>query len=113
MTEIKQLLIDKVLQYIDSIAVKARVTIGGVEVMKDVSITKKDVSITKNENGTLRKYIILEEEKGLLTRVALTDVEGRELYVKDDFNYQKGVHAYTIVFPITQKIETQKAEGAK
>ena len=106
MTEIKQLLVDKVLQYIDSIAVKARVTIGGVEVMKDVSITK-------NENGTLRKYIILEEEKGLLTRVALTDVEGRELYVKDDFNYQKGVHAYTIVFPITQKIETQKAEGAK
>ena len=106
MTEIKQLLVDKVLQYIDSIAVKARVTIGGVEVMKDVSITK-------NENGTLRKYIILEEEKGLLTRAALTDVEGRELYVKDDFNYQKGVHAYTIVFPITQKIETQKAEGAK
>lgn len=106
MTEIKQLLVDKVLQYIDSIAVKARVTIGSVEVMKDVSITK-------NENGTLRKYIILEEEKGLLTRVALTDVEGRELYVKDDFNYQKGVHAYTIVFPITQKIETQKAEGAK
>lgn len=106
MTEIKQLLVDKVLQYIDSIAVKARVTIGGVEVMKDVSITK-------NENGTLRKYIILEEEKGLLTRVALTDAEGRELYVKDDFNYQKGVHAYTIVFPITQKIETQKAEGAK
>ena len=106
MTEIKQLLVDKVLQYIDSIAVKARVTIGGVEVMKDVAITKI-------ENGTLRKYIILEEEKGLLTRVALTDVEGRELYVKDDFNYQKGVHAYTIVFPITQKIETQKAEGAK
>lgn len=106
MTEIKQLLVDKVLQYIDSIAVKARVTIGGVEVMKDVAITK-------NENGTLRKYIILEEEKGLLTRVALTDVEGRELYVKDDFNYQKGVHAYTIVFPITQKIETQKVEGAK
>lgn len=101
MTEIKQPLVDKILQYIDSIAVKARVTIGGVEVMKDVSITK-------NENGTLRKYIILEEEKGLLTRAALTDVEGRELYVKDDFNYQKGVHAYTIVFPITQKIEGAK-----
>lgn len=106
MTEIKQLLVDNVLHFIDSIAVKARVTIDGVEVMKDVTLTK-------NENGTLRKYIILEEEKGLLTRVALTDVEGRELYVKDDFNYQKGSQGYTIVFPITQKIETQKAEGAK
>lgn len=101
MTEIKQLLVDNVLHFIDSIAVKARVTIDGVDIMKDVYVTK-------NDGVTLRKYIYLEKERGLVTRAALTDVEGRELYVKDNLNYEKGAQGYMIVFPITQKIEGVK-----
>lgn len=101
MAEIQQLLVDKILQYIDSIAVKARVTIDGVDIVKDVYVTKYD-------GVTLRKYIYLEGERGLVTRAALTDIEGRELYVKDNLNYEKGAQGYMIVFPITQKIEGVK-----
>lgn len=101
MSEIQPFMIEKTLQFINELANKAKVTIDG-------NIIEKDVYLSKRQDDTLRKYIYLEEERGLVTRAALTDVEGRELYVKDNLNYEKGAQGYMIVFPITQKIEEVK-----
>lgn len=97
MTEIQNLLIDETLNFIDTFIKKAKVTIDGVEI-------EKDIYRTKREGNTLRKYVYLDNETGLITRAALVDAQGRELYVKN-LNYQKGGDGFMITFPIQQTIE--------
>lgn len=97
MAEIQNLLIDETLNFIDTFIKKAKVTIDGVKIEKEIYRTKKD-------GDTLRKYVYLDNETGLITRAALVDAQGRELYVKN-LNYQKGGDGYMIVFPIKQTIE--------
>ncbi|MED4455893.1 hypothetical protein [Metabacillus fastidiosus] len=97
MAEIQSLLVDETLNFIDSLIKKAKIIINGREIEKDIHRTKKDGDV-------LRKYIYLDVEKGLVTRAALVDAQGRELYVKA-LNHQKGNKGYLIVFPIKQSIE--------
>lgn len=99
MAEIQSLLVTETLNHIDRIAVKAKVTVDGL-------IIEKELFKTKLQGDTLKKYIYLETEKGLVSRAALIDSQGRELYVKE-LNYQKGNQGFMIVFPITQKIEVK------
>lgn len=99
MAEIQQLLVDETLKFIDQFAVKAKVAIDG-------NVIEKEIYKSKLQGDTLRKYVYLSEEKGLVTRAALIDSQGRELYTKE-LNYQKGIQGFMIVFPITQKIEVK------
>lgn len=99
MAEIQQLLVDETLKFIDQFAVKAKVTIDG-------NVIEKDIYKSRMQGDTLRKYVYLQSEKGLVTRAALVDNQGRELYTKE-LNYQKESQGFMIVFPITQKIEVK------
>lgn len=97
MSEIQPIAISETLKFFDNALVKAKITIDGQEI-------EKDVSHTVLEGDTVSKYVYLDVEKGLITRAALLDAYGREWYVRQE-NYMKGVQGYTIVFPLTQKIE--------
>lgn len=96
--EIQQSLVDETLNFINRLLVKAKVTIDGVE-------TLKDIHATTIKNGTIRKYVYLETESGLVSRASLMNDKGVEMQIKD-LNYQKkSQQGYMIVFPIQQKIE--------
>lgn len=96
--EIQQLLVDETLNLIDGLIKNAKVIIDGKVIMKDVHFTTK-------KGDTLRKYVYLDTEAGLITRASLLDSQGRELYIKEP-NYQKsGQQGYMIAFPIQQKLE--------
>lgn len=97
MAEIQNLLSDEILNFVDSYIKKAKVIINGVEIEKEIYRTIK-------ENGVIRKYVYLDHETGVITKAALVDSQGRELYVKS-LNYTKGADGFTIVFPIKQTIE--------
>lgn len=97
MAEIQDLLVNETLNFIDSLIVKAKVTIDGNEIEKKIEKTKRD-------SNTLRKYVYLDVEKGYISRAALVDVQGRELYVKE-LNFQKGNKGFVITFPIKQSLE--------
>ncbi|MEY9979678.1 hypothetical protein [Lysinibacillus sp. RC79] len=91
MNEIQPLMIDLVEQFLSNLAVGAKVNIDGV-------VYDKEIYHTSTKYG-LRKYVKLSMEQGLVTRAALVDSYGRELYVKT-MNYQKGSQGYVIAFPL-------------
>lgn len=91
MTEIQPLMIDLVQQFLSNLVAGAKVTIDGV-------VYDKEIYHTSTKYG-LRKYVKLSLEQGLVTRAALVDSYGRELYVKT-MNYQKGSQGYVIAFPL-------------
>ncbi|MGE7621682.1 hypothetical protein ACQKMD_01145 [Viridibacillus sp. NPDC096237] len=97
MEGIQDLLIDETLKFYDGLIKKAKIIIDGNEIEKEIYKTVKD-------GDTLRKYVYLDVEKGLVTKASLVDAQGRELYVKV-LNHQKGNKGYAIVFPITQSRE--------
>ncbi|MEH6943376.1 hypothetical protein [Bacillus sp. JJ722] len=97
MAEIQSLLVDETLRFIDTFIKKAKVTINGQDIEKEIYRTVKN-------GNELRKYVYLDEEIGLITRAALVDTNGRELYVKT-YNYNKNSNGFVIVFPIKQSIE--------
>ncbi|MFJ7698896.1 hypothetical protein [Lysinibacillus fusiformis] len=99
MNEIQPLMIDLVQQFLSNLAVSAKVTIDGV-------IYDKEIYHTSTKYG-LRKYVKLSMEQGLVTRAALVDSYGRELYVKT-MNYQKGAQGYVIAFPL--QLETKEVK---
>ena len=96
MSQIKQYMVDATLDFLDRLAVKAVVTVEGVE-------TEQPIYLARIEKNTVRKYVRLTEERGLITKAVLVDSEGRPL-VEKVLNYQKGNKPYIIAFPITQKI---------
>ena len=103
MAQMQDILIVESLNFIDGIVAKAVAVIDE----KDV---QKEVWRTVWKDGVLRKYINFDEERGRLTRVALLDREGRELYVKE-LNYQKGAAGYVVAFDFMQKIKDKGAEA--
>lgn len=91
MNEIQPLMIDLTQQFLSNLVAGAKVTIDGV-------VYDKEIYHTSTKYG-LRKYVKLSIEQGLVTRAALVDSYGRELYVKT-MNYQKGSQGYVIAFPL-------------
>ncbi|MEK5487902.1 hypothetical protein [Lysinibacillus sp. FSL M8-0355] len=102
MNEIQPLLIDLVQQFLNNLVVKAKITIDNVEY-------EKEIYHTSTKHG-LRKYVKLSAERGLITKAALVDSNGRELYVKT-MNYQKGTKGYVIVFPLQIEAKEVKVNG--
>lgn len=102
MSEIQPLLVDRLNEFLNSLATKAKVTIDGV-------VHEKEVYHTSTKFG-LRKYVKLSVEEGLVTRAALVDSLGRELYVKE-LNYQKGPQGYVIAFPMQIEIKEVKVNA--
>ena len=84
-------MIDLTQQFLSNLVAGAKVTIDGV-------VYDKEIYHTSTKYG-LRKYVKLSLEQGLVTRAALVDSYGRELYVKT-INYQKGAQGYVIAFPL-------------
>lgn len=99
MNEIQPLLVDLLNEFLNSLVTKAKVTIDGV-------VHEKDVYHTSTKFG-LRKYVKLSTEQGLVTRAALVDSSGRELYVKE-LNYQKGQKGFVIAFPLQIEVKEVK-----
>lgn len=97
MNEIQPLMIDLTQQFLSNLVAGAKVTIDGV-------VYDKEIYHTSTKYG-LRKYVKLSLEQGLVTRAALVDSYGRELYVKT-INYQKGAQGYVIAFPL--QLETKE-----
>jgi len=91
LNEIQPLMIDLTQQFLSNLVAGAKVTIDGV-------VYDKEIYHTSTKYG-LRKYVKLSLEQGLVTRAALVDSYGRELYVKT-MNYQKGSQGYVIAFPL-------------
>ncbi|OXS74926.1 hypothetical protein B1B04_08540 [Lysinibacillus sp. KCTC 33748] len=99
MNEIQPLMIDLVQQFLSNLVAGAKVTIDGV-------VYDKEIYHTSTKYG-LRKYVKLSLEQGLVTRAALVDSYGRELYVKT-MNYQKGSQGYVIAFPLQLEVKEVK-----
>ena len=99
MNEIQPLLIQLTEEFLSKLVVSAKVTIDG-------TVYDKPISHTSARYG-LRKYIKLTTERGLITRAALVDAMGRELYVKT-MNYQKGSQGYAIAFPLVLEAKEVK-----
>lgn len=102
MNEIQPLLIQLTEEFLSKLVVSAKVTIDGVTY-------DKEISHTSTRYG-LRKYIKLTHEQGLISRAALVDKMGRELYVKT-MNYQKGAQGYAIAFPLVLEAKEVKVNG--
>lgn len=102
MNEIQPLMIDLTQQFLNSLTVSAKVTIDGV-------IYDKEIFHTSTKYG-LRKYVKLSTEQGLVTRAALVDRYGREMYVKT-MNYQKGSNGYVIAFPLQLESKEVNVNG--
>jgi len=101
-TQIKSLLVTSTLEFIDTFATKAIVTVDGVDI-------EKGIYLTDIEGDTIYKYVRLDEERGLVTRAVLTDARGREL-IEKKLNYNKGNKGYVVSFPITQKTLVREVE---
>ncbi|MFF5994292.1 hypothetical protein AAGS61_05995 [Lysinibacillus sp. KU-BSD001] len=102
MNEIQPLMMDLVQQFLSTMVAGAKVTIDGV-------VHDKEIYHTSTKHG-LRKYVKLSTEQGLVTRAALVDTYGRELYVKM-MNYQKGAQGYVIAFPLQLEAKEVKVNA--
>ena len=96
--EIQQILVDEALNCIDGLIKKAKIVIDG-----NILIT--DIYHTPRKSGIIRKYVYLDSEEGLITRVSLINEQGAELYTKEP-NYQKTAQlGYVTAFPIQLRVE--------
>lgn len=102
LSEIQPLLVQLTEAFLSNLVTGAKVTIDNV-------VYDKPVSHTSTRYG-LRKYVKLTNEQGLVTRVALVDTYGRELYVKE-MNYQKNAQGYVIAFPLQLEVKEVKVNG--
>ncbi|MFJ3386345.1 hypothetical protein [Lysinibacillus sp. NPDC086135] len=102
MNELQPLMIDLTQQFLSNLVAGAKVTIDGVVYDKEIYQTSKKYG--------LRKYVKLSTEQGLVTRAALVDRYGRELYVKT-MNYQKKAQGYVIAFPLHLDAKEVKING--
>ncbi|MGE7021984.1 hypothetical protein [Solibacillus cecembensis] len=102
MNEIQPLMIDLVEQFLSDMVTGAKVTIDGI-------VHDKEIYHTSTKYG-LRKYVKLSMEQGLVTRAALVDSHGRELYVKT-MQYQKGAQGYVIAFPLQLEAKEVKVNA--
>lgn len=100
-TELQQIAIDGIIDFLDANTVRGKVTVDGVTYDKEISHTSR-------KHG-LRKYIKFTHERGTVTRVALVDALGREWYVKT-MNYTIGSQGYAVAFPFVIDIVSNKVE---
>ena len=101
MSEIQPLLIQQTEEFLNNLVAGAKVTIDGVT-------REVEISHTSTRYG-LRKYIKLTE-RGTVTRAALVDALGRELYVKE-MNYTIGAEGYAIAFPLVLEAKEVRING--
>lgn len=103
MSEIQQVAISEILNFFSNSIKGAKVVIDGVE--REFPIWQ-----TRFTGDTVRKYVKLgSEERGLITRAALIDAQGREWVVKE-YNYQKGQDGFILAFPFRQTVGSIAAE---
>lgn len=103
MSEIQQVAISEILNFFSNSIKSAKVVIDGVE--REFPIWQ-----TRFTGDTVQKYVKLgSEERGLITRAALIDVQGREWVVKE-YNYQKGQDGFILAFPFRQTVGSIAAE---
>lgn len=97
-TELQPIAISSMLDFLDANTVKAKATVDG-------NIIEKEISHVSRTHG-LRKYVKFTTERGTITRVALIDSHGREWYVKT-MNYTIGSQGYAVAFPFELEIATK------
>lgn len=103
MSGIQPIAVTEILNFVSNSIKGAKVTVNGVE--KEFPIWK-----TKFAKDTVRKYVKLgTEERGLITKAALVDVQGREWAV-ENYDYEKGQDGFILAFPFTQMIVTKEPE---
>lgn len=103
MRGLQEIAVQETLNYVSNMIKSAKVVIGGVE--KDYPIWK-----TKFSENTVRKYVKLgTEAKGLITRAALIDGQGREWAV-EEYSYDKRQDSFILAFPFTQLIVSKEPE---
>lgn len=100
-TELQQIAIDSMIDFLDANTVRAKVTVDGITYDKDISHVSRKYG--------LRKYVKFTTERGTVTRVALVDALGREWYVKT-MNYTIGSQGYAVAFPFELDIVSKKVE---
>lgn len=94
---IKQLYVDTLLDYMQTIAKSARVTING-------ALVDFDIFKTIVEGNTIKHLVYLTNETGSVTNAYLLDAFGRELQSKS-FSVNKGEDGFTIVFVTALEIK--------
>ena len=99
MAELQPIVVQSVIELIDEKTVAATAVLDGVTI--NMPIYKKSTQYG------LRKYVKFTTERGLLTRVALVDSQGREWYVKE-MNYTIGQMGYVVAFPVEVEIITKE-----
>lgn len=103
MSGIQNVAVTEILNFFSNSVKSAKVTIDGEE--KSFPIWK-----TKFTEDTVRKYVQLGADvKGLITRAALIDTQGREWAV-EEYHYVKGEKGFVLAFPFTQLIVSKPVE---
>lgn len=87
---IHQLEIDLTIEFLTNLAKKAMVTIDGQEEAFPISKTVR-------EGDVIKRYIVLEDELGLITESRLVDSQGRTLE-SHSTNVEKGPDGFMIAF---------------
>lgn len=88
--ETEQLLVDATLDFMSGYIRKAKITIDDIE--KEYEITKSSI-----RNNTIRKYVFLTTETGVISSAKLIDAQGRTLRSKN-VDIKKGPDGFMIVF---------------
>ena len=94
---IHQLLVDMTMDFIQSIASKAVVTMDGIEHQYDFYRVERDGNV-------LKKYVYLSTEIGTITNARVVDVQGRNLESYTS-HIEKGPDGFMIVFYLALKVE--------
>lgn len=94
---IHQLLVDMTMDFIQSIASKAIITINDIE-------HQYDFYRVEREGNVLKKYVYLSTEIGTVTNARVVDVQGRNLETYSS-HIEKGPDGFMIVFYLELKVE--------
>lgn len=98
------LLEDETLKFWDRLIVGAKVSIDGVE--KDYPIHESSYI----EGNTLKKFVYLSTESGLITHAYIYDQHGRQIREKE-MNIQKGQDGIMITFFLALEIKEGVMHG--
>lgn len=94
---ITDLYLDQTLDFLRDLPKSAKVTINGTE-------TEHDIFRTLVEGQTIKHFVYLSNETGVITSAKLIDAQQRDLQTKT-YNVTKGPDGFTIVFVTELKIE--------
>lgn len=94
---INKLEIDLIIDFIMNLPRKAIITIAGIDVEYPISKTSRD-------GNKISRYILIEEEVGLITKARLVDSLGRDLETYTT-SIDKGADGFNIKFSTSIKVE--------